>query len=73
MRVYATMALASVYLDQAYQAIINDLPSQPGLRQISLSYGLGETYMPQNQMQTDDQYFAPWQELASAFSSLLAT
>ena len=57
-RVYATTALAFVYLDQAYQAIFNDLPSQPGLRQISLSYGLGETYMAQSQMQTDDQYFA---------------
>jgi kumamolisin len=57
-RVYATTALAFVYLDQAYQAIINDLPSQPGLNQISLSYGLGETYMSPSQMQTDDQYFA---------------
>jgi kumamolisin len=56
-RVYATTALAFVYLDQAYQAILNDLPSQPGLHQISLSYGLGETYMSPSQMQTDDQYF----------------
>ena len=57
-RVYATTDLAFVHLDQAYQAIINDLPSQPALHQISLSYGLGETYMPAGQMQTDDQYFA---------------
>ena len=57
-RVYATTALSFVYLDQAYHRIINDLPSQPGLHQISLSYGLGETYMSPSQMQTDDQYFA---------------
>lgn len=57
-RIYATTDLAFVHLDQAYQAIINDLPSHPGLHQVSLSYGLGETYMPQGQMQTDDQYFA---------------
>jgi kumamolisin len=57
-RVYATTDLAFVDLDQAYQAIINELPSQPTLHQISLSYGLGETYMPVGQMATDDQYFA---------------
>ena len=43
-RVYATTDLGFVHLDQAYQAIINDLPSQPALHQVSLSYGLGETY-----------------------------
>ena len=57
-RVYATTDLALVHLDQAYQAIINELPSQPALHQISLSYGLGETYMPAAEMETDDQYFA---------------
>ncbi|MBV9642682.1 MAG: FG-GAP repeat protein [Verrucomicrobia bacterium] len=57
-RVYATTALDYVYLDQAYQAIINDLPSQPGLHQISLSYGSNELSTSVSQMQTDDQYFA---------------
>jgi kumamolisin len=57
-RVYATTDLGFGHLDQAYQAIINDLPSQPGLRQVSLSYGLGELYESTNQIQTDDQYFA---------------
>ena len=57
-RIYATTDLSFVHLDQAYQAIINDLPSQPALRQISLSFGLGETYMPAGQIQADDQYFA---------------
>jgi len=37
-RVYATTDLAFVHLEQAYQAIINDLPTQPELHQISLSY-----------------------------------
>jgi kumamolisin len=57
-RIYATTDLSFGHLDQAYQTIINDLPTQPNLHEVSLSYGLGETYMPQGQMQTDDQYFA---------------
>lgn len=57
-RVYATTDLSFVHLDEAYQAIINDLPSQPTLHQVSLSYGLGETYESINQMETDAQYFA---------------
>jgi kumamolisin len=57
-RVYATTDLSFGHLDQAYQAIINDLPAQPNLHEVSLSYGLGETYMSTGQMQTDDQYFA---------------
>ena len=44
MRVYATTNLNFPSLDQAYQTILNDLPSQPALHQVSLSYGLGETY-----------------------------
>jgi kumamolisin len=57
-RVYATTDLALTHLDHAYQAIINDLPSQPALHQISCSFGIGETYLPQGQMATDAQYFA---------------
>jgi kumamolisin len=57
-RIYATTDLGFVHLDEAYQAIINDLPSQPGLHQVSLSYGLGETYETTGQMETDAQYFA---------------
>jgi kumamolisin len=57
-RVYATTDFGFVHLDQAYQAIINDLPSQPTLHQVSLSYGLGETYEATTQLQTDAQYFA---------------
>ena len=57
-RIYATTDLSFVHLDQAYQFIINDLPSQPGLRQLSMSFGLGELYEPPAQLQTDSQYFA---------------
>jgi kumamolisin len=62
-RVYATKDLSTVHIDQAYAQIVSDLPSQPALRQVSLSYGLGETYTTGSQVQTDDNYFA---ELASA-------
>ncbi len=57
-RVYATTDFGFVHLDEAYQAILNDLPSQPSLHQVSLSYGLGETYESTTQMATDAQYFA---------------
>lgn len=57
-RVYATTDLSFVHLDQAYQAILNDLPTQTGLRQVSISLGLGETFASSSQMNTDAQYFA---------------
>jgi len=62
-RVYATKDLSPVHIDQAYARIVSDLPSQPALHEVSLSYGLGETYTTASQVQTDDNYFA---ELASA-------
>jgi kumamolisin len=57
-RIYAAVDLAFNHLDQAYRRIINDLPSQPELHQISMSYGLGETFESVGQMETDDGYFA---------------
>ena len=57
-RVYASGDLSDVNLDQCYQQILNELPGQPGLHQISLSYGLGEQDGSTAQMQTDAQYFA---------------
>ena len=57
-RIYATTDLSFVHLDEAYGAIINDLRSQPSLRQISMSYGLGERYEATSQIRTDSQYFA---------------
>jgi kumamolisin len=59
-RIYAVAdsQLLTSELDQAYQYIINDLPNQPELHQISMSYGLGETYLSSGQLDTDDGYFA---------------
>jgi kumamolisin len=57
-RVYATTDLSFVHLDQAFQAIINDLSSQPGLRQVSMSFGAGEALFPYSELQTDAEYFA---------------
>src|SRR5208282_5219540 len=57
-RIYATTDMSFVHLDEAYQTIINEIPSQPDLRQISLSFGLGELYEAPSQLQTDSQYFA---------------
>jgi kumamolisin len=57
-RIYATTDLAFTHVDQAFQFIINELSQQPTLHQLSMSFGLGETYMDPGQMQTDAQYFA---------------
>ena len=43
-RVYASGSLSLVAIDRALDRIIADLPSQPGLRQLSISLGLGEIY-----------------------------
>ncbi len=57
-RIYASTNLQLVNIDQAYQTIINELPSQPALHQISLSFGVRESDIPTNEMETDSQYFA---------------
>ena len=43
-RIYASGSLAFVALDQALDAVFEDLPANPGLRQVSISLGLGELY-----------------------------
>lgn len=43
-RIYAAGAFSFVGIDHALDRILDDLPSQPGLRQLSISFGLGETY-----------------------------
>ena len=68
-RIYATGTLANVYLNAAYLQIYNDLPSQPAMRVVSLSYGLGEGQMSQSSLQTAEQYFAA---LASGGVTVLA-
>lgn len=58
-RVYATGTLRFVDLDRALDRIIADLPSQPGMRQLSISLGLGETFMggPQGEVAVQHQKF----------------
>jgi subtilase family serine protease len=56
-RIYAVedSNLPTNKLDAAYQFILNELPSQPGLHQISMSYGLGELAgVASGQLQTDE-------------------
>ncbi len=58
-RVYATGSLSFVALDRALDRIIADLPHQPGMRQLSISLGLGETFMggPNGEVATQHQKF----------------
>lgn len=43
-RIYASGSLQLVAIDRALDAIIADLQTQPAMRQLSISLGLGETY-----------------------------
>jgi kumamolisin len=43
-RIYASGTLAFVALDRALDRIIADLPANPGMRQLSISLGLGELF-----------------------------
>lgn len=58
-RIYASGSLAFVDLDRALDQIIADLPSQPGMRQLSISLGLGETYLggPDGEVKTQHMKF----------------
>lgn len=71
-RVYASKSLSFTNLDLAYQKVYSDVTTHPeyGIHQMSMSYGIGETYTTASQVQTDDQYFA---ELASAGVTVFAS
>ncbi len=71
-RVYATQSLEFSNIDQAYQEIYNDATTHPelGLNQMSMSFGIGETYEATSQLQTDTQLFA---QLASAGLSIFVS
>lgn len=71
-RVYAATDLSSSNLDQAYSQIYTDVTTHPeyGIHQMSMSFGLGETYSTASQVSTDSQYFA---NLASAGVTLFAS
>ena len=58
-RIYATQQLFDIFIDEALQAIIDDLPTQPEMQQVSISLGSDELIgITVAQMQTDSQYFA---------------
>lgn len=58
-RIYASASLSFTNLDKALQRIISDLPNQPQMHQLSISLGLGESYLlSSSQMKTDAQFFA---------------
>ena len=58
-RIYASGSLSFVDLDMALDRILADLPEQPGMRQLSISLGLGETFLggPQGEVATQHQKF----------------
>jgi hypothetical protein len=56
--VYAAGSLSTSDLDRCLQRIINDLPSEPQMRILSVSLGVGETLVSQAQFATDGQLFA---------------
>jgi kumamolisin len=58
-RIYASGSLAFVDLDMALDRIFADVTSQPGMRQLSISLGLGETFLggPQGEVATQHQKF----------------
>jgi kumamolisin len=56
-RVYASGSLEFVDLDMALDRIIQDRATIPGLRQVSISLGLGETFMAEGEARTQNQKF----------------
>lgn len=56
-RIYASGTLDFVNLDAALDRIFADLPSQPGMRQVSISLGLGETFMAAAEVRTQHTKF----------------
>lgn len=56
-RIYASGSLAFADLDRALDRIVADLPAFPGLRQLSVSLGLGETFMQKAEVRTQHAKF----------------
>ena len=69
-RVYASRTLNDADLDKCLQRLINDLPTETQIHQLSISLGLGETYVSQAQFDTDAQLFAT---IASAGVSIFVS
>jgi kumamolisin len=58
-RIYASGSLQFTDLDRALDRIFDDLSEEPSMRQLSISLGLGETYMggPDGEVATQHQKF----------------
>jgi kumamolisin len=56
-RIYASGSLTFVALDRALDQIIQDLASQPAMRQLSISLGLGESFMSPAEVRTEHTKF----------------
>jgi kumamolisin len=56
-RIYATGALSFVAIDKAIDRIISDLATTPEMRQLSISLGLGETFMAPAEVATEHTKF----------------
>jgi kumamolisin len=56
-RIYASGSLSFVALDKALDRIIADAMARNGLRQVSISLGLGETFMASSEVTTEEAKF----------------
>lgn len=56
-RIYATGTLRFTDIDKALDRILADAAKDPGLRQVSMSLGLGESYMAQGEVKTEHAKF----------------
>jgi len=56
-RIYATGSLQFTDIDRALDRILADAAKEPGLRQVSMSLGLGETYMAPGDVKTEHAKF----------------
>jgi kumamolisin len=56
-KIYASGTLSFADLDSALDRIITDLATEPGMRQLSISLGLGETFMAPDEVKAQSQKF----------------
>lgn len=56
-RIYATGTLQFPAIDQGLDTILSDLTTQPTIRQLSISMGLGETFYAAGEMRTQQQKY----------------
>lgn len=56
-RIYATGSLLLTDIDNALDAVLADIGSVPGLNQVSMSLGLGETFMAPGEVKTQHAKF----------------